>query len=204
MVTERIAPTVTRSHGSDTIAKGNAARTRPADSTAAADATAAAAATANVEALLQQQVLEQTRQPHSAPKTAGIERQSQQQRLNMTGFDNIETLSTGKDQWQNLSWKITTAVSGMNGDLAELLNAAETGGVSKVEGILIDEEIVDANADKCMKASKEMCSVFARYTNSESSTIVRSVTGLDGVRRLDKPPRKSQQENTGKNIQSAT
>ena len=70
----------------------------------------------------------------------------------------------------------------MNGDLAELLNATETGGVTNVEGILIHKEFVDANADKCMKASKEMCSVFARYTNSESSTIVRSVTGLDGVK----------------------
>ena len=36
--------------------------------------------------------------------------------LNMRGFDNIETLPGGEDQWQNL-----------DEDLAEPLNAAETG-----------------------------------------------------------------------------
>ena len=35
--------------------------------------------------------------------------------------------------------------------------------------------------EKCIKASKDMYNVLARYTSSEASTIVRTVTGLDGV-----------------------
>ena len=64
-------------------------------------------------------------------------------------------------------------MSGKNGDLAELLNAAEAGGVRNVEELLKDDELVAANTEKCIKASKELFSVLARYTNSEASTIVR-------------------------------
>ena len=35
----------------------------------------------------------------------------------------------GEDRWQSWSLKIKTAVSGINGDLAELFNAAEADGV---------------------------------------------------------------------------
>ena len=69
----------------------------------------------------------------------------------------------------------------MNGDLAELLNAAETGGVRHLEKILTDDEFVGANREKCIKATEEMFSVLERYTNFEASTMVRSVTELDGV-----------------------
>ena len=41
---------------------------------------------------------------------------------------------------------------------------------------------MDASRERCMKASREMYSVLARYTSSETSTIVKSVTELDGVR----------------------
>ena len=64
-------------------------------------------------------------------------------------------------------------MSGKNGDLAELLNAAEAGGVRNVEELLKDDELVAANTEKCIKASKELLSVLVRYTNSEASTIVR-------------------------------
>ena len=74
---------------------------------------------------------QQTKQPQGAPKTLESRGKSQQQQLNMRGFDNIETLLGGEDQWQSWSWTIKTAVSGMNGNLARLLNAAETGGVRK-------------------------------------------------------------------------
>ena len=50
----------------------------------------------------------------------------------MTGFDNTETKS-GEDQWQNWSWKTKTAVSVMKG-LADILNAAGTGGVRNTGG----------------------------------------------------------------------
>ena len=69
----------------------------------------------------------------------------------------------------------------MKAVLAELLSAVETGGARNAEDILEDDVLVDANRDTCFKASKEMYSVLARCTNSEASTIVRSVTGLDGV-----------------------
>ena len=84
----------------------------------------------------------------AAVDTAGSERQSQQQQLNMRGSDNIETVSGGQDQRQNWSWKIKTAVSGMNEDLAELLNAAEAGGVRNAEEILKDDEFVDARCEQ--------------------------------------------------------
>ena len=53
----------------------------------------------------------------------------------MGGLDNIETLSGGEDQWQYWSWKIKTAVSGINGDLADMLNAAEADGGRNLEDI---------------------------------------------------------------------
>ena len=105
----------------------------------------------------------------------------------MRGFDNIETLSGGsEDQWQKWS-EIKTAVSGLHGDLAELLNAAETGGVRNAKEILKDDEFVDADREKWIKARKEMCYVLVRNTNSEASTIVRSVAGLDGVEAWARP-----------------
>ena len=116
---------------------------------------------------------QQTRQPQGAPQTAGIERQSQQPQLYTRGFDDIETLWGGEDQRQNWSLKIKTAAS-------ELLNAAETGGVRNVEEILKYDESVHANRTNASIASKEMCSVLARYTNSAASTIVRSATDLGG------------------------
>ena len=142
--------------------------------------------------------------PQGAPQTTGIERQSQQQQLNMRGFENIETLAGGEDEWQIWSWKLKTAVSGMSGGLAELLNAAETGGVRNAEEILQDDEFVDANREKCIEASEEVYSASAECTNSEASTIARSVTGLDGVEAWARLHAKLQQKNIGKQIQSAT
>ena len=49
------------------------------------------------------------------------------------------------------------------------------------EEILTDDEFADAIREKCIKTSTEMYRAMSRYTNSEASTIVRSVTGLDGV-----------------------
>ena len=64
----------------------------------------------------------------------------------------------------------------MNGELAELSHAAEAGGVRNLEEILRMDALVDANKEKCAKASSELYSVVARWTSSEASSIVRSVT----------------------------
>ena len=67
------------------------------------------------------------------------------------------------------------------------------------------DEFVDANREKCIKASIVLYSVLATYTNSEASTIVRRVTGLDGVEAWSREtPRELQQKNTGSNVQGAT
>ena len=63
-------------------------------------------------------------------------------------------------------------MSGINGDMAELLSAAETDGLRVVEEILKDVEFVEANGEKCIKASSELYSVLERCTNSGASTIV--------------------------------
>ena len=133
-----------------------------------------------LEALRQQQVQMQPQQPAQAQvqpqqaqqpqgalptATARMEKQFRHQRLMMRGFDNIETLSGDEDLWQIWSWKIKTAVSGMNGGLVEILEAAETDGVRNLDQTLKEDTFVDANQENCVKASKEMYSVLARYTN---------------------------------------
>ena len=87
----------------------------------------------------------------------------------------------------------------MNGDAAELLNAAETGGVRNSEEIWKDDEFVDANR-KVHQGQKNMYSALVRYTNSEASTIVRNLTGTGWSRSLGETPLKLNQKNTGNNI----
>ena len=93
----------------------------------------------------QEQRQQQTHQPQGAPQTAGIRRQFHQAQLNMRGCDNIERLSGGEDQWQRWSWKIKTAVSGTNGELAGILNAAEADGLRNIEETLNEDVFVDGN-----------------------------------------------------------
>ena len=100
----------------------------------------------------------------------------------MKGFDKIEVFSGGEEQWQNWSWKIKTAVSGMNEEFAEMLTTAETEGIESIEGVLREAKFVDANRERCVQAGKELYGVLARYTNSEALTIVKSVSEMDGVR----------------------
>ena len=84
------------------------------------------------------------------------------------------------------SWKVKATVSGMNGDLVELLDAAETDGVRGVEEILKDDEYVEANAEKRTKASwRNEQRTGGKYRNSEASAIARTVTKLDGVESHD-------------------
>ena len=63
----------------------------------------------------------------------------------------------------------------MNEELVEMLNAAETSGIENTEGVLREDQFVDVNRERCLKASREMYSVLARYTSSESSTSSREI-----------------------------
>ena len=67
------------------------------------------------------QMQHQEQQAHEAQTQQGAppsdENQRQSQQLIMKGFDKIEVFSGGEEQWQNGSWKIQTAVSGMNEEL---------------------------------------------------------------------------------------
>ena len=62
-----------------------------------------------IAAILKKQLQQQTLQPQGARQTAETKRQSQQQQLKMTDFDNTETLSGGDDQGLNWSWKVIAA-----------------------------------------------------------------------------------------------
>ena len=83
------------------------------------------------------QMLHQGQQAHEAQTQQGAppsdENQRQSQQLIMKGFDKIEVFSGGEEQWQNGSWKIQTAVSGMNEEFAEMLTTAEADGIESIE-----------------------------------------------------------------------
>ena len=81
-------------------------------------------------------------------RVVGNERQSQQ--LIMKGFDKIEVFSGGEEQLQNWSWKIKTAVSGMNKEFAEMLTRAEADGIESIEEVLREAKFVDANRERCV------------------------------------------------------
>ena len=84
----------------------------------------------------QEQRQQQTQQPQGAPQTAGLERLFQRHNVNMC------EVSTTSKRWP---WDIETAVTGMNGELADILDAAGKDGVRHIEGILMGDAIVDAS-----------------------------------------------------------
>ena len=51
---------------------------------------------------------------------------------------------------------------------------------------LKEHTFMDANKRACVKASRELHSALARYTWTEASTIVKSVTGLADVEEFSK------------------
>ena len=110
---------------------------------------------------------------HPVTLAAGVENILHQP-LNMRLFDNIGTLSGD----ETLLWKIKTAVSGMNRDLAEMLVAVETDGIKNFEEVSKEDTFMDANKGACVKASSELYSAPTRHTSSEASTIVENVTGF--------------------------
>ena len=69
---------------------------------------------------------------------------------------------------------------GMNKDLAEILEVDETDEI-KNPGRLKEYTVMDAIKGACVKASTELHSALTRYTWTETSAIVESVTGLAEV-----------------------
>ena len=55
----------------------------------------------------------------------------------------------------------------MNRDRAEMLD-----GIKTLEEILNEDTFVDTNKEACIKATKKLDDVLARYMSSEASTIV--------------------------------
>ena len=104
----------------------------------------------------QEQQAHEAQTQQGASLNGGNERQSQQ--LILKGFDNIEVFSGGEGQWQNWSWKIKTAVSGMKEEFAEMLPTAEADGIESTEEALREAKFVDANRE----SGKEMYGVLAR------------------------------------------
>ena len=80
--------------------------------------------------------------------TPGAENFSQHQPLYMRGL-----LSGGEDQRQTWS---ADAVSGLNGDLAKILDAAEVRGMRNLEEMPKEDVFVDAGRESCIKASREL------------------------------------------------
>ena len=112
----------------------------------------------------QQQHWQQQQQPPAeTPAQAALSLAKEKQQQNARGLQNIDVFAGAQEHWQNWTWKVRTAESGMYSDLAEVMKAAE--------------------AWKWAKRSArkpELSSVLARYTGSEAARIVR-VTGLNGV-----------------------
>ena len=61
------------------------------------------------------------------------------------------------------------------------MSAAATGGIGTFGEALMTSHFVVVNTERFIKTTRGMCSVLARYTSSEVSRIVRSVTELGGV-----------------------
>ena len=83
----------------------------------------------------------------------------------------------------------------MHGDLAELLSAAEAGGVRNAGGFELS---------KVHQGQSRSVQCVGDAHDSEASTIVRSVTGTGWSWSLGKTPRKLKQKNTGNTSESAT
>ena len=80
-------------------------------------------------------------------------------------------LASAVDQSPNCSWEIKTAVSGMNGEVAEVVDAAEANGVRNLEEILKEDAFCLCNQGTCVKVNRWLYSVLTRYTSSEASRL---------------------------------
>ena len=146
----------------------------------------------------QEQQAREAQTQQGAPPSGGNERQI------MKGFDEIEVFPGGEEQWQKWSWKIKTAVSGMNEEFAEMLTTAEAKGIESIEGVLREAKFVDANRERCVKAGKELYGVLARYTNSEAFDDREERIGDGRSKSMGEVTCELQQKNVGANVQSAT
>ena len=95
-------------------------------------------------------------------------------------------------------------MSSLHDELAEVMRAVETGGIRTAEDVLRDDDFVDLNRARCVRASKEMHSILAMQTSAEALAIVSGVDSIGPCGSVGKTARELQQKNTGTNVQSAT
>ena len=150
----------------------------------------------------QEQQAREAQTQQGVPPSGGNERQSQQ--LIMKGFDKIEVFSGGEEQWQNWSWKIKTAVSGMNEELAEILITAEADGIESIEEVLRKAKFVDANRERCVKAGKEVVRRAGEIHKLRGFDDREERIGDGRSKSMGKVTCELQQKNVGANVQSAT
>ena len=100
----------------------------------------------------------------------------------MKGFDKIEVFSSGEEQWQNWSWKIRTAVSGMNEDFAEMLTTAEADGIESFGEVFREATFVDATTlhNGIRDVYFDFCEQAGLRPISEAPNILLDVFTLDG------------------------
>ena len=113
--------------------------------------------------------------PHTAATTAGTEAAA------TAAIQGTSAVSSELSQREAAAGRERRA-SGMYSDLTQVTKAARA---QEGQGVwnITDEhgEVAEVEHVKCTQASREMHSMFARYTGSEAVTAVRSVSGLDGV-----------------------
>ena len=182
MVAEQVDPTTARSHGKHSCGElcsrswtgSNSKLTR---------------------AIRQQQA----QQPQGAPPTAGTKRGSHSN--SSCTSESLTTLIRSRKAKTSGKHLVEKDHDGRAWNERSLGGPVECsqGGWSQT-----DDEFVDTNTQKCIRASRGKYNVFARYTKSEASTIVMSGTESDGAGAWRKTPWHPQQKHTGTNVQGAT
>ena len=150
----------------------------------------------------QEQQAHEAQKQQGAPPSGGNERQSQQ--LIMQGFDKIEVFSGGEEQWQNWSWKIKTAVSGMNEEFAEVPTTAEADGIESIEEVLRAVKFVDANRERCVKSRQGDVRRTGEIHEFRGFDDREERIGDGRSESMGEVTCELQQKNVGANVQSAT
>ena len=150
----------------------------------------------------QEQQAHQAQTQQGATPSVGNERKSQQ--LILKGFDDNETFSGCEEQWQNLSWKVKTAVSGMRGELVELLITAEANGVESTEEVLKRKQVCGnkpRNVDEGQQGDVQRACKVHKFRGLDDRE------ERDGVGRsesMGEATCKLQPKNVGTNVQNGT
>ena len=121
-----------------TMSHGSGAQHQPWPRSSRCSRSSAKLSQAWIKVLQQQQLVwkQQQRQPPGRPARTAQNSASWKQQQNASGFEKIEVFTGGKEQWQNWSRKVITAVTGMCGDLKEMMKSAEAREGQRVHHIL--------------------------------------------------------------------